>query len=123
MGAIELLLIGLGGALGSVLRSLSSFYFQDLHPWPTLFVNLIGAFLVGLLVKIMEQQSSPDTFRAFWIVGFCGGFTTFSAFSFELLEFLRSSQWSMGLIYGIVSFVGSIASIFLAFRIFSYFYS
>ena len=121
MALADFLLIGLGGAIGSMARGLISTLFATLSPWPTLFINLSGAFLIGLLVKLMENSTSPETFRAFWLIGICGGFTTFSAFSLEMLDFFRASQWASMLFYGLISVSGCIIATFLAFRLVSNF--
>jgi fluoride exporter len=123
MGLFGFLLIGLGGALGSILRGLISIVFCSLSPWPTLFVNVSGAFLIGLFVKLMENSSDPDLFKAFWIIGVCGGFTTFSTFGMEMIDMLKSSQWSMSFIYIFLNVFGSVLAIITAFRLFSYFQS
>ncbi len=123
MGAYELLLVGLGGALGSLLRALVASFLQSFAPWPTLLVNLAGAFLIGAFLKVIENSSSPETFRAFWVVGLCGGFTTFSAFGVDLLDFLKNSQWALGCFYALMSVVGSVLAILLSFRLVSLLYS
>ena len=123
MGLTGFLLIGLGGALGSICRGLISFIFCSFSPWTTLFVNVCGAFLIGLFVKLMENSSDPDLFKAFWIIGVCGGFTTFSTFGIEILDMLKSSQWSMSVIYLFLNVFGSVLAIIAAFRIFSFFQS
>ena len=58
-------------------RGLISTLFASLSPWPTLFINLSGAFLIGLLVKLMENSTSPETFRAFWLIVFAVGLLLF----------------------------------------------
>ena len=117
------LLIGLGGALGSMLRGFTALFFSFLSPWPTLFVNIVGAFVIGLLVKQMEGTANPESFRNFWIIGVCGGFTTFSAFGLEIVEMLKSSQWTMSSVYLFLNVLGSVLAIFMAFRLFSFFQS
>src|SRR5438045_6377361 len=81
------LLIALGGAAGSLLRYVVGRVAQGMSatgfPIGTLFVNVSGCFIIGVLVRqFMNMQLSPDL-RALLIVGFCGGFTTFSTFSGE----------------------------------------
>ena len=101
MAFFDFLLVGLGGAIGSILRSLLSTVFIQHSPWPTLAVNLAGAFLIGILVKIMEGSTDPTSFRAFWVMGICGGFTTFSAFSLEMTDYIRDSQWGASISFPI----------------------
>ena len=120
MGAFDFLLVAIGGALGSLLRGIISYFLISFSPWPTLAVNLIGAFFIGVLVKLMENSTSPDYFRALWIIGACGGFTTFSTFGMEMMEFIKASQWTMCLIYVTLSVVGSLFAIFGAFRLLAF---
>jgi len=98
-------------------------FFSFLSPWPTLFVNVVGAFIIGLLVKQMEGEANPESFRNFWIIGVCGGFTTFSAFGLEIVEMLKSSQWTMSSVYLFLNVSGSVLAIIMAFRLFSFFQS
>ena len=120
MGAFDFLLVAIGGALGSLLRGLISYFLISFSPWPTLAVNLTGAFFIGVLVKLMENSTTPDYFRAFWIIGVCGGFTTFSTFGMEMMEFIKASQWTWCLIYVTLNVVGSICAIFGAFRLLAF---
>ena len=120
MGAFDFLLVAIGGALGSLLRGLISYFLISFSPWPTLAINLFGAFFIGVLVKLMENSPTPDYFRAFWIIGVCGGFTTFSTFGMEMMEFIKASQWTMCLIYVTLSVVGSLFAIFGAFRLLAF---
>jgi CrcB protein len=100
-----MLLIGLGGALGSVARWLVSGWAQSLtptstFPWGTFAVNAIGSFAIGALMTLALERAlvSPNT-RLFMVTGVLGGFTTFSAFSWEALALLRDAQWPAALAY------------------------
>lgn len=119
MGIKFLLLVAAGGACGSVLRAGVGILLKSFVPWPTLVVNLLGAFLIGLLVKLWEGYGSEESFRAFWIIGLCGGFTTFSTFGMDLVDFLRAGYWTSGLIYLSLNFFGTLLAIFIGFRAFS----
>ena len=91
----------LGGGLGASLRFGLSHLFPrgaEGFPWATLGANLIGCFLIGALFPLMVRES----FRAFWMVGLLGGFTTFSAFSLETLN-LMESRAVLALIYVLAS--------------------
>ena len=120
MGIQFFLLVAAGGAIGSVLRAFLSFLLVSFAPWPTLLVNLLGAFFIGIVVKKMELSSNPDFFRAFWIVGLCGGFTTFSTFGIEILQFFRQSEWLLGSLYLLGNLVGSVVAILLGLRFYSF---
>ena len=114
------LLVASGGALGSVLRGLISFFCRSWLPWPTILVNVMGAFLIGICIKHWEQNSESELFRAFWIIGLCGGFTTFSTFGLDALNFLKSAQWGNAFIYIMLNFLGTLLAIYLGFRLYSW---
>ena len=88
----------LAGGLGSGLRygmgGLVHRYLPASYPWGTLTVNLTGCFLFGLLWALAEGRwSISPEMRAIILIGFLGGFTTFSSFAFETTQFLRDGQW------------------------------
>ncbi len=91
------LLIGTGSFLGGVSRYLMARMIQDkflsAFPFGTLGVNILGCFLIGLVFGWSERSNFPAEWRLFLATGFCGGFTTFSAFSNETLGLLRDGQW------------------------------
>ena len=94
----ELLVIGLGGFLGStsryLLQNLVSSKVPVLFPVGTLLINLIGSFLIGLFFGYIEKSHwfSPEV-RLFLTIGFCGSFTTFSTFAFENLGMIREGNY------------------------------
>ena len=96
--------IALGSAIGGVARYLLSSWIAlrvgGGFPWGTLVVNLTGSFLLGLLVPILlaAPAISPET-RAFLTVGFCGGYTTFSAFSAETVRLMESGDYRRASLY------------------------
>jgi CrcB protein len=92
------LLVGLGGFLGSILRYLFSGYVQGVFkavdfPYGTIAVNLTGCLMIGFLSQLAESQSAftAET-RAFLLIGFLGGFTTFSTFGNETMNLFRDRQ-------------------------------
>ena len=92
---VETLLIGLGGALGSVARYWIGLWAlpvsRDL-PWGTILINVAGSFAIsffGTLTLNTGRYPVPEAARLFFMVGVCGGFTTFSSFSLQTLELLR----------------------------------
>ena len=93
-----LLLVGIGGAIGSVARFiLSSFVHRfaiPLFPFGTFAVNFLGCVVFGIIVGLAQERFllRPDT-RAFLLIGVLGGFTTFSTFAFETFELLRDGQF------------------------------
>ena len=86
-----ILLVGLGGGVGSILRYLTSVvatkYFQSNFPLGTFAVNVLGCLIIGILIGLFDKQqlANPDL-RLLFITGFCGGFTTFSAASVEAAQ-------------------------------------
>jgi CrcB protein len=98
------LMVALGGALGSVLRFWLSALFErrlgEAFPWGTIFVNVTGSFLIGLLFSLAGRDGAPllsSSARAFLLVGVLGGYTTFSAFSLQTLNLLRGGQAGLAL--------------------------
>ena len=101
------LLIALGGAVGSVVRYVVGGAVQRTSdsgfPLGTMFVNVSGCFLIGVLVRqFLNMQLSPEL-RALLIVGFCGGFTTFSPFSAETLGLVEGGEYGRAAGYVVLS--------------------
>src|SRR5882724_6893278 len=101
------LLIAVGGAAGSLLRYLIGGAVQRMSasgfPVGTMFVNVSGCFLIGILVRqFMNMQLTPEL-RALLIVGFCGGFTTFSTFSAETLGLIEGGEYARATGYVVLS--------------------
>ncbi len=102
-----LLWIGLGGAVGSVLRYLIGGFVQRAahvgFPAGTLAVNVIGCFVIGVLAQHYMNIETHPNMRAALITGFCGGFTTFSAFSLETVGLLRGGEYGKTAAYVVLS--------------------
>jgi fluoride exporter len=100
---VILLLIAFGGAAGSVLRYLIGGRVQHFapHGFPvgTLFVNVLGCFLIGVFVRQFMNVQIHNYERAFLVVGFCGGFTTFSTFSIETIGLIEGGEYPRALAY------------------------
>jgi len=92
--AVQLLLVGTGGAVGAVLRVIvSGLVPAGRLPWGTLLVNVAGSALMGwLMARLGEPDAGNARWHALLTVGLCGGFTTFSAFSWQLWEQARSAR-------------------------------
>ncbi|MBP6179484.1 MAG: fluoride efflux transporter CrcB [Anaerolineales bacterium] len=94
----NILLVGAGGFIGSVLRYLVSGYVQESarrldFPYGILAVNLIGCFVIGLLAEVSEKFGAfSDESRAFIFVGILGGFTTFSSFGNDTVNLMRQEM-------------------------------
>lgn len=93
--------ICLGGALGTGARYLLSGWvarrLPTSFPWGTLAVNLVGSFLIGAVmhVSLTTAQLSPDS-RVVLVIGVLGGFTTYSGFNYETLQYFREGAWLIG---------------------------
>ena len=103
------LLIAVGGAAGSVLRYALGGAVQRMSaggfPIGTMFVNVSGCFLIGILLReFLNMQPSPEL-RAFLVVGFCGGFTTFSTFSAETVGLIEGGEYGRAMAYVILTVV------------------
>lgn len=99
-----ILLVGLGGGVGSMLRYLTSVvvnkYVQSNFPIATFAVNMLGCLLIGVLIALFDKQqlTNPDL-RVLFITGFCGGFTTFSTFAAENIDLFQSGHSLTALLY------------------------
>ena len=109
----SLFLVMIGGAAGAGLRwefgRLALVRLGPGFPWGTLSVNLIGGLLMGILAGIMMGQGSAE--RPLWLllaVGLLGGFTTFSAFSFDLFAMIERGRLGTAAAYALVSVLGSL---------------
>lgn len=94
--------VAAGGALGSVARFGASLLARGLAtgwPWGTLFVNVLGSLLIGVLIAWFGLRPTSDAIRMGLVTGVLGGFTTFSAFSMETIEMLRTGDIAGGLAY------------------------
>jgi len=116
----NILLVGFGGFAGSVARFLVSrltthFEFFSV-PLGTLTVNVVGSFLIGLLVGISEKSPILNAdLRLLLMVGLCGGFTTFSSFTSENLALIQHGQILQALLYTGFSLLLGFAAVYLGF--------
>src|SRR5882762_8967835 len=104
----NLLLVFVGGGLGSVLRyvvyRLTDSITQSVFPYGTFLVNIIGCFFIGFFVFYTERYDAQSLqWRLFLVTGLCGGFTTFSAFTFENLTLIDEQRILLFLAYTIGS--------------------
>lgn len=118
----NILLVGFGGFLGSIARFLVSklnlsWNFHSI-PMGTLTVNIVGSLLIGFMLGVfMNSNLLHSNLRLFLVVGFCGGFTTFSSFTNENFMLLQNGQYLTALIYISASIILGILSVFAGFLI------
>lgn len=112
MTASAYLAVALGGALGSVVRFWLTAVMTALtgprYPWGTLLINVAGSFIIGLVAGLTltpERLGWHPSVRIFLMTGFCGGFTTFSAFSLQALELLQDGETMAALGYMVASVI------------------
>ncbi|PYS88200.1 MAG: fluoride efflux transporter CrcB [Acidobacteria bacterium] len=110
----SIIFVAVGGMIGSICRFLSVPFIVGFlpfrFPFGTFAVNLIGSFIMGAAVGMSERfaELAPE-WRIFVTAGFCGGFTTFSAFAFENVELLLNKHYGTFAAYAIVSFALCVA--------------
>jgi fluoride exporter len=116
------LLVGLGGALGSALRYAAYLLLPvKTFPWPTLVVNIIGSFVMGIVISLsIKNQDFLNNWKLFLATGICGGFTTFSAFSAENVALLQNGKYTIALTYILLSIVLGLTSAWLGFKLISH---
>lgn len=108
------LLVALGGGAGSALRFLVWVWMRPSggFPWATLAVNLAGCFLIGIIYGLSSRHAS-EQMRLLLATGFCGGFTTFSAFGAENLQLVQQGQFGLASAYAASSIAGGITAVWL----------
>ncbi|HEX8420362.1 MAG TPA: fluoride efflux transporter CrcB [Sphingomonas sp.] len=113
---MQLFLVMIGGALGSGARFLTSramiAWLGPDFPYGTLAVNLVGGLLMGLLVGILARAGGSEDWRLFVGVGVLGGFTTFSAFSLDLVTMLDRGAVAVAIGYALASVMGAAIALF-----------
>ncbi|MDA9335017.1 fluoride efflux transporter CrcB [Flavobacteriaceae bacterium] len=117
----HVLLVFIGGGTGSVLRYLVGKIFNNStqgFPWGTFSVNIIGSLLIGILMGMALKNSSLSENQTLLLVaGFCGGFTTFSAFAYENQVFLKEGDLTNFFIYTLGSIGLGLVAVFIGFFI------
>lgn len=111
----SILLVGAGGFLGSALRYLISYQMESKilssFPYGTFTVNIIGSLLLGMIIgSTLKDVASPEV-RLLLATGFCGGFTTFSTFSYEFFALLQDGQFQIGFSYMAASLAGGLLAV------------
>lgn len=117
----DIVLVGIGSGIGGICRYLISLFMGHAHigfPWGTFVVNIIGCLLIGILWGLTSRfQNLPTAFSLLLMVGFCGGFTTFSTFSKEGLTLLQANHYTLFALYTIGSMLLGIMAVSLGYFI------
>ncbi len=111
----ECLIVGAGGAVGAVCRYLMSMVrFEGDFPLMTFLTNFTGAVIIGIVVALAAGRTAmtPDAVL-FFKTGFCGGFTTFSTFSLEMLKLIEEHHFATAALYAACSLLLCIAGVWL----------
>jgi CrcB protein len=101
---MDLLWVGIGGAIGAVGRYVVGRELTEriagLFPYGTFTVNIVGAFVIGVLFVVLTERSIGDDYlRLLLVTGFLGGFTTFSSYTIEAINLAEGGQWGTALLY------------------------
>lgn len=118
----SILLVGIGGFFGSIGRYLITRFeavnSQSIFPYGTFAVNIIGSFLIGIVIAAsLGDDITPNT-RLLIATGFCGGFTTFSSFSYEFFSLLQSQHTGHAFLYAGASLILGLVFVWLGFSLF-----
>lgn len=113
----QLLLVFIGGGFGSTLRYVIGKYMNSTEtgiPWGTFTVNILGSLLIGIILGLAAKNDALSSNQTLLLAtGFCGGFTTFSAFAYENHVFLKAGDFTSFALYTIGSFVVGFLAVFL----------
>ncbi len=115
----NLLIVFLGGGLGSVLRYLAKVLWEEnssfVFPYPTFIVNILGSLFLGFVAGLIMYKANflSPSMRIFLMVGIAGGFTTFSSYSLEIVSLFRNGHFYMALFYSVGSVIISLLAIVL----------
>lgn len=118
MNFISFLMVGAGGAIGSMLRySIALAPFNKHFPYHTFIVNILGSFFIGALLGLLLKNSITNDGWKFFATGVCGGFTTFSAFSLEGFELLQQQRYTVLLLYFLLSIIIGLCATYLGYTL------
>ncbi|HEX6194018.1 MAG TPA: fluoride efflux transporter CrcB [Chitinophagaceae bacterium] len=115
----QLLLVGLGGGIGSIARWLCQRYAAVLYPhhYPlgTWIVNIVGCFLIGIFWG--RLHAATINWKLFLMIGLCGGFTTFSAFTLESIGLIKQEKHGLFFLYIAASVLGGLAATYAGMKL------
>ena len=111
---LKFLYVGLGGALGDILRY--SFYFLPIPYNKTIFINILGAIIIGFISYFTKNIKILDHgLILFLTTGLCGGFTTFSTFSLETVQLIEKNEYFLALLYSLGTVSLSLIGIYIGY--------
>lgn len=115
----QYLLVFIGGGLGSVCRFALGRWLGvvGFFPWGTFVANILACILLGALLSLSSRDWLAPSLRPLLIAGFCGGFSTFSTFSNEVLQLLRQEQWGWATLYISSSLLGGLVAVWLGLKL------
>lgn len=115
---MNFLIVGLGGAIGAMLRyAVSCIPYKGDFPLLTLVINITGALLIGFIAGFSAAKNIPDKYVLFLKTGVCGGYTTFSTFSLEAYQLFKDGSYTTGALYIVLSVAGSLLGIWCGMRL------
>ncbi len=114
----NILFVGIGGAIGSILRYLTSFYtakyYAGSFPLATFGINILGCFLIGIFIGLSGSYFPlNNNLKLLLITGFCGGYTTFSTFAMETVNLIDYNNWWVAVLYIISSILIGIFAVWI----------
>lgn len=114
---MNVLLVAIGAAVGGVARYLIGGWLASLlgpdFPWGTVFVNVTGSFVIGVVLVLAQGGALPAGARPFVAVGILGGYTTFSTYSYETLELIIDGNYEVAVINVFVQLVLGLIGVYL----------
>lgn len=113
----NILLVAIGGAIGSVCRYLLSGINVASWPWGTFAVNILGSLFIGLLVGLVSKGIVSPEIKLLLVTGFCGGFTTFSTFANESFSMMKAGDALQMALYLAASIVIGILAVWLGMNV------
>jgi fluoride exporter len=121
LASYKMILLVIGGAIGTYARFELGRWIQTQawtqgFPYGTLFINISGSFLLGVIAAVVQEHLAPEHHHWYLVfgTGFCGGYTTFSAFELETYKLVQDGSWWLAGIYVVGSVVAGFAGVVLA---------